>query len=439
MGTSWSVFMYGAVAANEETMNTGDANTTGLSRSASGRMIQGLQRQLSQDWKKLLDAPASCPVCLDEYSVSEQFVFASCQHAFCRDCASQYLQHAIEEREAFPVVCPGFGCMVEVSQTDWELSGCSAAELAALEQWGLEHALMANDGSEMWRPCLGNDCSNGVFWSPDAGVQRWVCTGCNTVSCLACKAAWHENLSCAEYKLQSTESGPDDGLEGLISSGAVRSCPHCGVPTARTEGCNHIACKSCSGTWYWSDHAPAADGDTLYKANRPMSVGEKIRSLFLVGCSAGLLYYNVPKLLHYKSWWTDSDSVFASSQAIQMLAEATVRGIGLFQWPPLTTHGFVIPIFWGMCKGGFWCTDKLMWLGSMFVPSLLQGGWLAAWTAWTYETTKGIVQLAMGAMAMCFAVTEASYVVPNKIRQWRARSANNKSKHESSDTGNDHD
>ena len=34
--------------------------------------------------------------------------------------------------------------MVEVSQTDWELSGCSAAELAALEQWGLEHALMAN-------------------------------------------------------------------------------------------------------------------------------------------------------------------------------------------------------------------------------------------------------------------------------------------------------
>ena len=56
--------MYGAVApVEEETMNTGGANTTGLSRSASGRLIQGLQRHLSQDWKKLLDAPASsCPV-----------------------------------------------------------------------------------------------------------------------------------------------------------------------------------------------------------------------------------------------------------------------------------------------------------------------------------------------------------------------------------------
>eukprot|EP00656_Telonema_subtile_P028481 TRINITY_DN3094_c0_g1_i2.p1 TRINITY_DN3094_c0_g1~~TRINITY_DN3094_c0_g1_i2.p1 ORF type:complete len:453 (+),score=62.81 TRINITY_DN3094_c0_g1_i2:104-1462(+) len=393
------------------------SSVTDLTRTTSGRIVEGLQRQLSDDWLRLLDQPLECPVCLEHINPDDQFVFSACQHSFCRECASGYLDHSLQERESFPVVCPGFGCSSEVNLIDWEIAGCSAAQLDSLERWGLEQALMRTDGTEQWRACRGVDCRNGVFWSPEI-APRWLCESCSEVMCLACRSSWHEGLSCAQHKEQAATAGEEDseGLDGLVRSGAVRACPHCGVPTYRAEGCNHISCKTCSGTWYWGASNPEP-GAGLYVA-RASKWSERARSALLLSCSAGLIMNYGSKLFYPGSWWPQPFPVTAVSQAIQMVAESTVRGMGVFTWPMLTTHGFVIPIMWTCLSAGIWTSDGLLWLlNSYLIPSWLPTEWLFQWTRPGYELGKSVISLSCAACIFVFGIAEASMVLPVKLKK----------------------
>jgi hypothetical protein len=63
---------------------------------------------------------------------------------------------------------------------------------------------------------------------------------CNEAHCFMCKVyGHHEGSTCEE--IQSQEIGIE-----------AQYCPGCGVPTLRTEGCNHIICV-CGYSWYWRD------------------------------------------------------------------------------------------------------------------------------------------------------------------------------------------
>lgn len=60
--------------------------------------------------------------------------------------------------------------------------------------------------------------------------------------CFKCKTTgWHEGESC-DKRLR-------DGYQGL-PKGGVQWCPKCGVPTVKSEGCNHIVCV-CGESWTW--------------------------------------------------------------------------------------------------------------------------------------------------------------------------------------------
>mmetsp|Transcript_4283 Transcript_4283/g.10123 ORF Transcript_4283/g.10123 Transcript_4283/m.10123 type:complete len:422 (-) Transcript_4283:48-1313(-) len=61
---------------------------------------------------------------------------------------------------------------------------------------------------------------------------------CNSNFCWKCKvASHHEGQTCEEVQAQELQA-------------AFHRCPSCGVPTQRTEGCNHMVCL-CGADWHW--------------------------------------------------------------------------------------------------------------------------------------------------------------------------------------------
>lgn len=63
---------------------------------------------------------------------------------------------------------------------------------------------------------------------------------CESKMCFKCKTqGWHPGRSCEERMRKTMGSGA-----------SVQWCPQCGVPTVKSEGCDHIVC-CCGASWTW--------------------------------------------------------------------------------------------------------------------------------------------------------------------------------------------
>jgi len=83
-------------------------------------------------------------------------------------------------------------------------------------------------------------------------------TCCKERVCFKCKVrGWHRGVSCEER--QRMEAGRD-----------AQQCPNCGVPTTRSEGCDHIRCV-CGAEWTWqtggNDDGPDGTADDLSESS----------------------------------------------------------------------------------------------------------------------------------------------------------------------------
>lgn len=75
-----------------------------------------------------------------------------------------------------------------------------------------------------------------LIWTPCCGVA--VCLRCQI-------AGHHEGMTCEEVQRQELEV-------------ECQFCPSCGVPTQKTEGCDHIICL-CGENWEWQQAPEAAE------------------------------------------------------------------------------------------------------------------------------------------------------------------------------------
>jgi len=82
---------------------------------------------------------------------------------------------------------------------------------------------------------------------------------CDRKMCFKCKVdGWHGRMTCEQRQQRF-----------ISTEGGVQSCPACGVPTQRTEGCLQVQCV-CGHSWQWED---GDDGDGDADGRVPLMLG----------------------------------------------------------------------------------------------------------------------------------------------------------------------
>ena len=67
-------------------------------------------------------------------------------------------------------------------------------------------------------------------------------------------------MKCEEY-LKEMKKKDDEMFFKVYGENNIKKCPHCGLYTNRTEGCNHMTCANCKKEWCWLCNAKIINPD----------------------------------------------------------------------------------------------------------------------------------------------------------------------------------
>jgi len=237
---------------------------------------------------------ATCSVCWSQTTRPVSFVGCSKPdgHAMCPTCCGTYLTGLIKDRRVNDLRCPLFGsdCCNARATRDEVKRYVSAKDFSLYERF-----LRMNEDpslrecpvcSELVKPFVTFDDSS----EEDQAASKVMSTKSNemahtsiTVSLLddtqdesavagskdskeksngrvtpemKCSKGHvfcyfhsnaHPGITCAEY---ARAQAKDDRL-ARAAMGDVKECPGCGLPTLKSEGCNHMVCSVCKTDWCW--------------------------------------------------------------------------------------------------------------------------------------------------------------------------------------------
>jgi len=73
---------------------------------------------------------------------------------------------------------------------------------------------------------------------------------CGARFCFHCGREKHNPVTCEQLtQWQDRLSSDDESLKMIRAT--TKPCFHCGWPTERNNGCNHMTCSQCRGQWCW--------------------------------------------------------------------------------------------------------------------------------------------------------------------------------------------
>jgi len=126
-----------------------------------------------------------CPICLDDLTSSDKFVFAgTCGHELCRSCAATVYQYCIKKSNG-EVVCP-------ICKRDVDIEADLSTILTEPEVTCLADLRFKLSLSQMpdFFSCPSPNCRYGVCINKNdlqPGTLVWKCTNCAQTACLQCK------------------------------------------------------------------------------------------------------------------------------------------------------------------------------------------------------------------------------------------------------------
>lgn len=145
--------------------------------------------------------------------------------------------------------------------------------LEILEENGKENFKVLEQNYELWKKRAEINSSNGTIKAcpyklplgKGEGVadcsgilkqnkhnQYSKCDICGYEFCFKClrNRGEHEEKNCEEY-LKEMEKKDEKILLDVYGKNNIKKCPHCGLPTNKNSGCNHMKCFKCNGEWCW--------------------------------------------------------------------------------------------------------------------------------------------------------------------------------------------
>lgn len=195
----------------------------------------------------LPNVPCNCPVCDEPIADPAQLAWLTCEHAFCQDCWSQYLNLKISEegQRAGLVVCMSPRCPTPVDEGH-------VARLVSPEKYNKYMRFMLEDFVNQnklltWCPFPG--CEKAIK-IPSADLRGSVqCPDHKPWWCFWCKAASHQPATCGMQKAWEKKCSDDSETANWLNS-HTKDCPTCHKATEKNGGCNHISC-TCGAHWCW--------------------------------------------------------------------------------------------------------------------------------------------------------------------------------------------
>jgi FtsZ-binding cell division protein ZapB len=184
-------------------------------------------------------ATFKCSVCMDECPEDSIARVEPCRHAFCRDCARQYVSVKIKEH-CFPIICPECA-----TQKDKLSEGVIDSFL--LQQLGIEEKLYAIY-EEMELSAFSvllhcRKCNNTTFVDKREHQEEKIIhcplPGCAHIWCKTCS----KTIDIAPGEPPHSCDGSSE-LTHLMGQKGWKYCPGCKTPAEKTEGCQHMTCPA---------------------------------------------------------------------------------------------------------------------------------------------------------------------------------------------------
>ena len=189
-----------------------------------------------------------CAVCMEDVPYFETFALG-CGHRFCADCWQGHLKTSLDTLGANCVkaTCMTPDCVAVVPYTAWE-------RLAVPEVCERYWYFLLKDFVEQGKQCVfcvNPQCGRVIHCrgAVPAGAAVVECE-CGARFCFHCGQEKHNPATCEQLaRWQKRMSNDDESLKMIRAT--TKPCFHCGWPTERNKGCNHMTCSKCGGQWCW--------------------------------------------------------------------------------------------------------------------------------------------------------------------------------------------
>ncbi|XP_075397863.1 E3 ubiquitin-protein ligase RNF14 isoform X1 [Tenrec ecaudatus] len=212
-----------------------------------------------------------CPICFCAKLGSACMRFLECKHVYCKACLKDYFEIQIRDGQVQCLNCPEPKCPSVA--TPGQVKELVEAELfARYDRLLLQSTLdLMADVVYCPRPC----CQLPVMQEP--GCTMGICSSCKFAFCSLCRLTYHGVSPCKvtaeklvdlrdEY-LQADEATKrfleqrfgkrviQKALEEMESKEWLeknaKSCPCCGTPIEKLDGCNKMTCTGCMQYFCW--------------------------------------------------------------------------------------------------------------------------------------------------------------------------------------------
>ncbi|XP_054831640.1 E3 ubiquitin-protein ligase RNF14 isoform X2 [Eublepharis macularius] len=258
----------GAAAAEEEFI---DARAVQDVESLSSLIREILDFDQTQREKCFNSKMYLCNICFSEKLGSECMHFMDCRHVYCKACLKDYFEIQIRDGQVHCLNCPEPKCSSVA--TPGQVKELVGEQLfARYDRLLLQSSLdLMADVVNCPRPC----CQTPVMQEPCCSMA--ICSRCSYAFCILCKKTYHGVSPCKitaeklidleiEY-LQADEAtrkfldqryGKRVIQKALEERGSrawleknSKSCPSCGTPIQKLDGCNKMTCTGCMQHFCW--------------------------------------------------------------------------------------------------------------------------------------------------------------------------------------------
>ncbi|XP_022756079.1 uncharacterized protein LOC111303867 [Durio zibethinus] len=202
----------------------------------------------------------NCVICLEDTDFGSMFSVDGCMHRYCFSCMKQH----VEVKLLLGIVpkCPHEGCkselivdscrkfltskMIEILKQRIKEASVPVTEKIYCPYPRCSALMSRSEVSEYAKDALGVERS---------GVRK--CLKCHGLFCINCKAPWHSNMTCQDFKRKNPHPPAEDlKLKSLATMNLWRQCVKCNHMIELSEGCYHMTCRcghefcyNCGAEW----------------------------------------------------------------------------------------------------------------------------------------------------------------------------------------------